>query len=396
MKPNHAISNRSKSMEQFNNHDDYDAGSSSANPITMSKADCMKLLSKMEHFGTNRKLSTADWESIKFDNYSSHDCRTTYTWLWRKAVAHMPSREKFDIIHSYTSRMKEAAFYNMKFPKSAYVIYFSEMQPRMVAKHPNLAQGEIMKKIARRWKKLDEEEKQKYQASAEQNKLEFQQQLNDMGISLTSTAERPKSAFQLYCDDKWDKMKEKHPEADDEKIQRKLEHRWEKLSDDLKTEYKVRSAKMEQVYVDAQKTPKAKKRMRSVASDGSDGSPKAKVAKITKSSLPHKPGSNLFNYWVAESWKILPPLKNLAFHERMKVAGELWHKKPFEEKRALMDKWEKAIVDYNGELDKRLLKIEDEDERARIRSQYFATMPNRIRVLKTLKSHDTKKTSSGK
>lgn len=296
MKPNNTMKNRSKSLGEFSNHnndDDASGPSSSKEPITMSKGDCLKLLSKMQEFGAWKKMSPTDWESIKFGNFSAQECRTTYAWLWRKTLTHIPSRDKFELISKHVTRMKEASFYNVKFPKSAYLLFFSEIQPRLFEKYPNLSQAEIMKKIAHRWQKLSEEEKQKYQADSERRKKEFQEELKEMGISNSSKIQRPKSAFQLFCEEKKQKLKAKHPEADDEKIEKKLERRWEKLSEDSKMEFKNKSAEMEKIFIEAKKNlPKSKKRKNST--DEIQNSSEAKKAKITKSELPPKPGTNLY------------------------------------------------------------------------------------------------------
>ena len=47
-------------------------------------------------------------------------------------------------------------------PKSAYNIFVSEVRPRFKASHPNLAFGEVSKKVGALWKELSEEDKKPY------------------------------------------------------------------------------------------------------------------------------------------------------------------------------------------------------------------------------------------
>ena len=57
-------------------------------------------------------------------------------------------------------------------PKSAYNVFVSEVRPKIKAANPNLAFGEVSKKVGALWKELSEEDKKPYYEKADITKEE--------------------------------------------------------------------------------------------------------------------------------------------------------------------------------------------------------------------------------
>ena len=62
----------------------------------------------------------------------------------------------------------------VKRPLSAYVLYSNDRREQLKKENPKLAGGEVMKKIADDWNKLDEKTKQKYTKMQESLKAKYE------------------------------------------------------------------------------------------------------------------------------------------------------------------------------------------------------------------------------
>ncbi|KAK9917825.1 hypothetical protein WJX75_008635 [Coccomyxa subellipsoidea] len=176
----------------------------------------------------------------------------------------------------------------VKRARSAYIFFGSEKRPAVKAENPDLSFGDLTKKLGEMWKGLSDAEKMPYEAMANEDKdragaeraeakaeKKSKPATDKKKDSPPAKAKQPraKSAYQLFCDDQRQNIKEDNPDAGFGAINSKLAAAWKEVSEEDKAKYNKQNEELKA------KLPAATKVVSQDAADESMEQSKEKAVK---------------------------------------------------------------------------------------------------------------------
>lgn len=198
-----------------------------------------------------------------------------------------------------------------KRPKTSYILFCCELRDKVKEENENMSAKEITAELGRRWGKLTDKQKLKYQKKYEVEKVRYEKEMqnysppSDDELVKTSkrgrkkdpnSPKRPLSPYMFFCKDVRETVKEENPEMDGKQVTSELGKRWQKLTDKQKLKYqklynadKVRYEKEKAEYEagkDTAKTVPAKSKSKAKAK--APAKAPAKAAAKSKAKAPAK------------------------------------------------------------------------------------------------------------
>lgn len=192
------------------------------------------------------------WSKITFDDFDEDDVHKRWNALTSKIRkmrtakeiledAKLKVAEKEDNAKSRKRKRddKDPAF--PKTPLTSYLIFCEEKRPRLAQKYTSLSSKELMTKLAKKWQKLSDEKKQKYQDIYVENRKKFDHDITQYFIEHFPDEKPPKTAFDLWSESKKKELKKQRPDISQKKLDKKVKKYWLKLEDGEKEQWEKKS-----------------------------------------------------------------------------------------------------------------------------------------------------------
>ena len=171
-----------------------------------------------------------------------------------------------------------------KKPVNGYIRFSQEKRATVKEENPEMKGAEITKKLAEMWKALSDKKKEKYNSKYKTELDSWKEEMK--GYEAPSTEElqklpenrgrvpgakrkkkdpnepkRPKNAYQFFCEDKRDDIKEENPDASPADVMRLLGEAWKEVKDNEKKvkKYKKKADAAKEEYAQKMKKYKAEK-----------------------------------------------------------------------------------------------------------------------------------------
>lgn len=135
--------------------------------------------------------------------------------------------------------------HKIKRPRNAYNFFNQETRQKCTEK---LSNTEIMSYVAEEWKKVSDEDKEKYRVLAAQDRERFEQEVKDSGLSMDdfgikrkkkskkeqdpNIPKRPLNSYLLYSKDKRAELKKEFPDIAETELRKKMSDAWNELPND--------------------------------------------------------------------------------------------------------------------------------------------------------------------
>ena len=128
-----------------------------------------------------------------------------------------------------------------KTPLTSYLIFCEEKRPRLAQKYPSLGSKELMTKLAKKWQKLSDQKKQKYQDIYLENRKKFDRDITQYFIEHYPDEKAPRTAFELWSESKEKEMKKERPDMSQKKLNKKVKKYWERLEESEKEKWEKKA-----------------------------------------------------------------------------------------------------------------------------------------------------------
>ena len=192
------------------------------------------------------------WNKIAFGDFDEDDVHKRWNALTSKIRkmrtvneiledAKLKVAGKEDSVNSRKRKRddKDPAF--PKTPLTSYLIFCEEKRPRLAQKYTSLGSKELMTKLAKKWQKLSDQKKQKYQDIYLENRKKFDHDITQYFIEHYPDEKPPKTAFELWSESKGKEIKKDRPDISEKKLKKKVKKHWEKLEDGEKEHWEKKS-----------------------------------------------------------------------------------------------------------------------------------------------------------
>jgi len=165
--------------------------------------------------------------------------------------------------------------------KTGYILFCEDEREKVKAKHKDMKNTDVTKKLGEMWNKLSDKDKARYKKLSDKDKVRYEKEMESYTPPETTEEEttskrkpkkertgpkRPLSSYMYFCKEERDRIKEDYPDMKGPDVTKELGVRWKKLSDDDKVPFE------ELANVD-------KERYRSEMSVASEAEPKKEVKK---------------------------------------------------------------------------------------------------------------------
>ena len=188
------------------------------------------------------------WSKIAFGDFDEHEVHKRFNALTSKIRKMRTAKEILEDAKEKAiekedkekSRKRKREDKDPTFPKApltSYLIFCEEKRPRLAQKYPNLGSKELMTKLAKKWQKLSDEKKQKYQDIYLENKRKFDHDMTQYFIEHFPDEKPPKTAFNLWAESKGKEIKKDRPDISQKKLNKKVKKYWEKLEESEKEKW---------------------------------------------------------------------------------------------------------------------------------------------------------------
>jgi len=192
------------------------------------------------------------WSKIAFEDFDEHDVHKRWNALTSKIRKMRTAKEiledakikvadKEDDVKSRKRKRddKDPAF--PKTPLTSYLIFCEEKRPRLAQQYANLSSKELTTKLAKKWQKLSDQKKQKYQDIYWENRKKFDHDITQYFIEHYPDEKPPKTAFELWSESKEKEMKKDRPDMSQKKLNKKVKKYWEKLEESEKEKWEKKA-----------------------------------------------------------------------------------------------------------------------------------------------------------
>lgn len=329
--------------------------------------DIQKLLSRIElalpkndNSTFRMRFTKLDWEKIHFDNYSKDDCQSTWMAIQDqlrtfKTLGDLVQDAKSLLatkgIDTYQSKQNR-----LQKPRSAYMLYYTEILHKYKKKHPNLKLPQLTQLIAEKYKGLSPEKKQTYVDRAQKLKTEYIELVDKTNLGFKPKGlelVKPKTPFQIFFESK---STEVVGQFDKTELQNHFKEKWETMSEKKKTKWIKLAKEREQTYLNNLKE---------------DHKNDPAFTMPTKSALT-KGDRNILDSQSGKPKK--PPVNNYGlFSKEMLQSGELSGVPPKERMSMLAKRW-KSFNDEERQIYSDKLKVITERYKTEYEA-YLKTLP---------------------
>ena len=221
------------------------SASNGKNTVSWSREQDLKLLGKVEShlnsFEAEKQVFVKDleWREIAFDDFDEHEVKKRWRTVTSGVRRIRNAKEiledaKIKIEHRKPARKRKKDAKDPSIPalpKSAYFLFMIKKRPRMAAKYPSLSILELATKIGKKWRKMSEDEREKYKAMYRENKEQYDRDLTQYFLKNNPDKTPPKTAFELWSKGKAKELKNSRPDISEKKLNKKLQKYWESLED---------------------------------------------------------------------------------------------------------------------------------------------------------------------
>jgi len=369
-------SSSSSSSEDSDEQSDHDNGLinevKNENPVISRwpQDDIQKLLSKMESVVPKNDTQTfrsrftkLDWGKIQFDSYSKDECQSTWLAIQDQLrtfktlgdlihdARNVLETKGIDTYRSKTNRLQK--------PRTAYMIYYTELLQKYKKKHPDLKLPQLTQIIAEKYNKLSPDKKQIFLDRAQKLRTEYIEMVDKTNVGFKfKESNKPKTPFQVFMEFKSSDLDSANVDKAD--IQNKLKEKWEGMSEKKKSKWIKLANEREQTYLtnlkeDHKNDPAFTMPTKSALTKGD------RNILDSQSGKPKKPPVNNYGLFSKEMLQS-DALNGVPPKERMSVLAKKWKAFSNEERQIYSDKL-KVITDrYKTEFDA-YLKTLPEDEK---------------------------------
>ena len=208
----------------------------------------------------HRYVKDIVWSEIAFEDFDEHDVHKRFNTLTSKIRkmrtakeiledAKQKVTEKEDTRKSRKRKREEKDPTFPKTPLTSYLIFCEEKRPRLAQKYPNLGSKELMTKLAKKWQKLSDQKKKKYQDIYAENREKFDHDMTKYFIEHFPDEKPPKSAFNLWSESKEKEIKKDRPDISQKKLNKKVKKYWEKLEESEKEKWEKKAKSEVRKYI---------------------------------------------------------------------------------------------------------------------------------------------------
>ena len=172
--------------------------------------------------------------------------------------------------------------------RTSYIFFCSEHREKLKTEEPTLTTTQIVSRLAAIWRNLNNEDKQKYEKMALEDKKRYEEEIKQYNpenpeTENSSSPKRPLTSYLYFCNETRDAIKKEFPVFSGKQITTELGKRWKQLSDEEKKPF-VEKQKLDRERYDNEKSkhsPNETKR-------------KEKPVKETKKHFVVTPGFKIF------------------------------------------------------------------------------------------------------
>jgi len=334
--------------------------------------DIQKLLSRLEstlpkidNITFRSRLSKLDWEKIQFDNYSKDECQSTWLAIQDqlktyKTLSDLIQNAKNLLatkgIDTYQSKQNR-----LQKPRSAYMLYYTEILQKYKQKYPNLKLPQLTQIIAEKYKKLSPEKKQAFIDRAQKLKTEYIELVDKANVGFKPKTDKPKTPFQIFLESK---STDVDGQVDKTEFLNHFKEKWENMSEKKKSKWIRLANEREQTYLnnlkeDHKNDPAFTMPTKSALTKGD------RNILDSQSGKPKKPPVNnygLFSKEMLQSNELIgvPP------KERMSILAQKWRLFTNEERQIYSDKLKVITERYKTEYDAYLNTLPEEERQKEI------------------------------
>lgn len=213
--------------------------------------------SYLESAGESKVIFVKDiaWGEIAFGGFDEDDVHKRWNTLTSKirkmrtakeiledAKLKLADRmEKEDNAKSRKRKREDKDSAVPKMPLTSYFIFCEQKRPRLAQKYTEMNSKDLAVKLSKKWKKISEEKKQKYQDIYVENKKKYDQEIVQYYLKLYPDEKPPKTAFDVWSHKKKEEIKKERPDISEKKMNKKLTKFWEKLEDGEKEQWQKKA-----------------------------------------------------------------------------------------------------------------------------------------------------------
>ena len=144
--------------------------------------------------------------------------------------------------------------------RTSYIFFCSEHREKLKTDEPALSTTQIVSKLATIWRNLKDEDKQKYEKMAIEDKKRYEKEMEQYNpeksqIDKPVIPKRPLTSYLFFCNETRDIIKKENPLLLGKQITTELGKRWKQLSDEEKNPY-VEKQKLDRERYDNEKSCK--------------------------------------------------------------------------------------------------------------------------------------------
>ncbi|KAE9530625.1 hypothetical protein AGLY_011087 [Aphis glycines] len=322
--------------------------------------DIKKLLSKMElvlpkndNQTFRSRFSKLDWDKIQFDSYSKDDCQSTWLAIQDQLrtfktigdlihdARNLLETKGIDTYRSKTNRLPK--------PRSAYMLYYTEILQKYKKKHPDLKLPQLTQIIAEKYKKLSPDKKQTFIDKAQKLKSEYNEMVDktNVGFKFKEPEPKPRTPFQIFVESKSSDVE--LGTVDKTEFQNQLKEKWNGMTEKKKSKWIKLANEREQAYLTNLKEnhkndPAFTMPTKSALTKGD------RNILDSQSGKPKKPPANnysLFSKEVLQSKE----LDGVLPKERMSILAKKWKAFSDEERQIYTDRLKVITERYKTEFD---------------------------------------------
>lgn len=327
--------------------------------------DIKKLLSKMELVlpkNDNQifrsRFSKLDWDKIQFDSYSKDDCQSTWLAIQDQLrtfktigdlihdARNLLETKGIDTYRSKTNRLPK--------PRSAYMLYYTEILQKCKKKHPDLKLPQLTQIIAEKYKKLSADKKQTFIDRAQKLKTEYIELVDKTNVGFQfkepnkpNKLNKPKTPFQIFMESKSSDLES--GTVDKNELQNQLKEKWDGMTEKKKSKWIKMANEREQTYLttlkeDHKNDPAFTMPTKSALTKGD------RNILDSQSGKPKKPPVNNYGLFSKEMLQS-NALEGVPPKERMTMLSQKWKAFSDEERQIYTDKLKVITERYKTEFD---------------------------------------------
>lgn len=211
-------------------------------------------------------------EGIKVDEYRE---------LWKQVKENEEELAKYKKMADEENGVENDGIKMPKKPRSAFILFSKDFRQVVLDSNPDIAPKEVTSKLGELWNQYKESEEEemveimeKYKNMAEEDKERYKKEMEEVPEEAKEkkSVKRGKSAYNFFCSENRNQVKEENPDSDAKEITAILGQMWKELKEEKGEEYEK--------YMDMQKEEKER-----VANSSEVEVDKNKVKRVTAYSI---------------------------------------------------------------------------------------------------------------